>query len=144
MESKYLFYAQIALLLLLFYFGNFSAIFANGLLTIPFIFGLILTLWAYYNMGSKIYSPFPQPRKGSQIVEGGPYKYIRHPMYTGLLSITLILFLSKANFLSFFTFAVFFYVINEKAILEEKLLTKLHSQYAAYAAKTKMFMPFLY
>lgn len=144
MESKYLFYAQIILLLLLFYFGDFSSIFTNGLLTVPFIFGLILALWAYYNMGSNIYSPFPQPRKSSQIVERGPYKYIRHPMYAGLLLISLVLFLSKANFLSFFTFVVFFYVINEKASLEEKLLTQLHSQYTTYASKTKMFIPFLY
>jgi protein-S-isoprenylcysteine O-methyltransferase Ste14 len=144
MESKYLFFAQIILLLLLFYFSNFTSIFANALLAIPFAAGLILALWAYYNMGSKIYSPFPEPRKSSQIVEGGPYKYIRHPMYTGLLLISVVLFLSQANFLNFFFLVIFFYVVDEKAKLEEKLLTKLHSQYTAFASKTKMFIPFLY
>jgi protein-S-isoprenylcysteine O-methyltransferase Ste14 len=144
MESKYLFYAQIILLLLLFYFGSFSTIFSNALLAITLITGLILALWAYYNMGSKIYSPFPQPRKGSKIVEGGPYKYIRHPMYAGLLLISIVLFLSQANFLNFFILMIFVYVTNEKATLEEKLLTNLHNQYTDYAIKTKMFIPFLY
>ncbi len=144
MESKYLFYAQIILLLLLFYFGDFTLVFASMLLVVPFTIGIILALWAYYNMGSKVYSPFPEPRKSSKIIEGGPYKYIRHPMYTGLLLISIVLFLSRANFLSFFILVLFFYVLNEKAQLEEKFLTKLHSQYAEYVSKTKMFVPFLY
>lgn len=144
MDNRYLFFIQVFLILLLFYFGDFNSIFTNGLLTIPFIFGLVLALWSYYNMGSKNFSPFPEPRKGSKIVEGGSYRYIRHPMYTGVLLIAVVLFISKASFLSFLVLALLVYVIDEKAKLEEDLLAKLHKEYLEYQQKTKKFIPKLY
>ena len=142
--GKYLLYLELFLSILLFYFGSLGRVVENGLLPVPFTTGVILALWAFYNMGTDVFSPFPQPRKNHKIVQKGVYKYIRHPMYTGLLLIALSLFLSHPNFLSFLIFALFAYVLDEKATLEETLLTKLHSEYQAYKSATKKFIPYLY
>jgi len=142
--GKHLLYVQIALLLLQAYLAHFNNIFSNGLLTILLIAGTTLALWSYYNLGSKNYSPFPEPKKNGQIAQKGIYKYIRHPMYCGLAIIAATFMLSNANFPTFIIFASLIYVIDEKATLEEKLLTKLHKEYSTYQVKTKKFIPYIY
>lgn len=144
MEGKYLLYLEIFLLLLLFYMGNSAVIFTSAILTIITIAGLLLALWSFYNMGSKNFSPFPQPRKNGKIVQAGPYKYIRHPMYTGLVLVATALFLSNLNFINFLLFALFAYILDQKATLEEKLLLKMHKEYETYQKTTKRFLPYIY
>ncbi len=144
MNNNYLFYAQVFLLLTLFYFGSLATITKNPFLAVIFTLGLLITLWAFYNMGSKSYSPFPEPKKNNKLVQAGPYKYIRHPMYTGLILISLCFFLSGLAFTAFIVFALFLYVTDEKASIEERFLTNLHEEYHGYISKTKKFIPFLY
>jgi len=36
---------------------------------------------------NKHLSPFPSPKSGSHLIQNGIYKYIRHPMYTGILAL---------------------------------------------------------
>jgi len=128
----------------MFYFGSFSKIISNGLLTVPFTLSALLGLWSFYNLGSSIYSPFPEPRKNHKIIQKGPYKYIRHPMYTSVILISLLLFLSQPSFIGFMVLALILYICDEKAKLEEDLLTKLHKEYQTYQAATKKFIPFVY
>lgn len=142
--GKYLFYIQLVLLLLLFYLGDLGRLISSGFLTIPFAAGTVLGLWAFYNMGSEGYSPFPEPKKDGKIVQKGAYKYIRHPMYAGLLLVAISLLFTSPNIISFIVFAVFTYIIDEKAGFEENLLIKIHGQYKDYQQKTKKFIPYLY
>lgn len=144
MNGKYLLYIQIALIVLIFYFGNLTIVFEKGILTIIFIIGAVIGLWAFYNMGSKNYSPFPQPKKGAKLAQSGIYKYIRHPMYSGIMLVGISLFLSNPTFLSFTILSILCYVLDMKASLEEDFLTKLHQEYQEYSAKTKKFVPYLY
>ena len=142
--GKYLFYIQLTLIMSLFYFGDLDNLLSNTLATFLFTLGTLLALWAFYNMGSKNYSPFPEPRPTGKFTQSGVYKYIRHPMYAGLMLITSSLFLSNLNFTSFVLYAALLYVLDEKATLEETLLAKLHPAYPKYMEKTKKFIPFIY
>ena len=144
MNSKYLLYVQLALIVLMFYFGNLSRVFESGILSIIFIIGTTIGLWAYYNMGSKNFSPFPEPKKGAKLAQKGIYKYIRHPMYSGIMLVALSLFLSNLQFLSFTILALLCYVLDMKATTEEDFLIKLHQEYKEYVSKTKKFIPRLY
>lgn len=144
MNSSYLFYGQMIFFLALFYFGSLELVIRNPILAIILTFGIILALWSFYNMGSESFSPFPEPKKNNKFVESGPYKYIRHPMYTGMILIALTLFISNMSIVSFTVLAIFLYIIDEKATVEEKFLTDLHSQYKTYQEITKKFIPFVY
>ena len=42
--------------------------------------GIALAAWGYRTLGP-VFTPMPEPRGG--IVTGGPYRYLRHPMYVG-------------------------------------------------------------
>ena len=49
------------------------------------IAGLALALWAFISMRRSNFSVMPEPVSGGELVERGPYRLIRHPMYTCLL-----------------------------------------------------------
>ena len=144
MKGKFLLYAQLVLLILLFYFGNFGKIFSNPSLAIIFIAGVFLALWAFYNLGLDTYTPFPEPKKEGKHVQNGAYKYIRHPMYAAIMAIGLALLLSSATFVSAVIYLLLLYVLDTKASLEEEYLVKIHPAYKTYSQKTKKIIPFVY
>ena len=77
-------------------------------------------------------SPFPKPVDGAQLVESWPYRYVRHPMYSGIVLFTLGVGLAYANpvvLLTSFTFLVFFMA---KTGREEEMLVAGVPGYRAY------------
>ena len=52
------------------------------------LFGAAISVWAFRYHGSSL-SPFPKPPEGMHLIDGGPYRYVRHPMYSGIIAFTL-------------------------------------------------------
>ncbi len=77
------------------------------------------------------------------IVQEGLYRLVRHPSYTGLLVAFLGLGVFFSNWLSIFglLIPVTIAVLNRVAKEEQALLTSHGSEYAAYCARTKRFIP---
>jgi protein-S-isoprenylcysteine O-methyltransferase Ste14 len=48
------------------------------------ILGCVFAIWARLTLGSN-WSGLPAVREGHQLIVRGPYKLVRHPIYTGLL-----------------------------------------------------------
>lgn len=144
MKGKYFLWGQVILLILLFYFADLSQVFKNGFLEILFALALGLGLYSIYNMGLDTFSPYPEPKKGSKHVQAGAYKFIRHPMYTSLIILGLILVLSDPQFLNTIIYIILLYVLDAKAAYEESLLIKLYPTYKDYIQKTSKFLPFVY
>ena len=44
--------------------------------------GAVFAVWAGRTLGKNL-TPFPQPREGGELVEDGPFRYARHPIYGG-------------------------------------------------------------
>ncbi|HEY8628525.1 MAG TPA: isoprenylcysteine carboxylmethyltransferase family protein [Gaiellaceae bacterium] len=44
--------------------------------------GAVFVVWAGRTLGKNL-TPFPQPRAGGELVEHGPFRYARHPIYGG-------------------------------------------------------------
>jgi protein-S-isoprenylcysteine O-methyltransferase Ste14 len=42
--------------------------------------GIVLAVWAGRSLGGSL-TPYPVPREGAALVERGPYRLVRHPMY---------------------------------------------------------------
>ena len=144
MKGKFLLYAQIILILLLFLFSVPNAIFKNTAVSAIFAAGLLLGIWSLYNLGLDTYTPFPEPKKEGRHVQGGAYKYARHPMYTAVMIIGLALLFSSPTLYSAIIYLVLIIILDQKAAVEEKYLEKMHPTYKAYAQKTKKFIPFIY
>lgn len=98
--------------------------------------GAILTLWKYFTVDVAITS-------GQRIVRSGPYRFVRHPAYSGSLLSFLGLGLVFANWLSLVSIVVpitaaFLYRIH----VEERALVRFFGdEYVQYSATTKRLIP---
>ena len=79
-----------------------------------------------------------------ELVTAGPYKYIRHPIYSGILLAVIGSVLGSGEYwLLFFILAGLYFVYS--AVVEEKLMTKQFPKvYPSYKNKTKMLIPFVF
>ncbi len=96
--------------------------------------GAGVSLWALLQHGWNV-SPFPRPAEGALLVDSGPYRYVRHPMYSGIVAFTLGVGLAYANpvaMLSSVTFLVFFMA---KTGREEEMLVDTVDGYRAYRSR---------
>jgi len=93
--------------------------------------GAAVSLWSVLLHGSRL-SPFPFPVDGMAVIEGGPYHYVRHPMYSGIVLFTLGVGLAYSKptvLLSSLTFLVFFVA---KSGHEEDMMIKYMDGYSEY------------
>ena len=98
--------------------------------------GSILTLGRFFTVDVAI-----QP--GHRIIRTGPYRYVRHPSYTGLLLAFLGLGLVFANWLSLLALLVpiSLAVVSRVAWEETVLHGALGEDYATYCRQTKRLVP---
>jgi protein-S-isoprenylcysteine O-methyltransferase Ste14 len=105
--------------------------------------GAALSVWSLMQHGWSV-SPFPRPVDGAHLVESGPYRYVRHPMYSGIVMFTLGVGLAYANpvvLLTSFTFLVFFMA---KTGREEEMLVEKVPGYRSYRSDVPWrLVPFL-
>ncbi|HAY33885.1 MAG TPA: isoprenylcysteine carboxyl methyltransferase [Bacteroidetes bacterium] len=108
---------------------------------------LILTLipgiWAIYSFRFR-FSIFPDLKEGQTLNTSGPYKFVRHPMYTSVISLTLIWVINNLSLIRIIVWSVLVIVLIIKLKYEEKLLTEKFPEYGSYINNSKMIFPFLY
>lgn len=108
-----------------------------------FVFGVVFRLIAIRTLG-RFYSHRVRIRDDHQIVQEGPYSFLRHPAYSGMI-------------LCHFGFALFFFSVASlgvclgvlvpaicvRILIEEKALFEIPG-YAAFAQKRKRIVPFVW
>jgi protein-S-isoprenylcysteine O-methyltransferase Ste14 len=104
--------------------------------------GAALAVWASRALGSAL-TPFPQPRAGAQLVERGPYRLARHPIYgAGLLFFGGV---SLARSIPGLVLTVGLGLLWwRKSLAEEQRLERVYPGYPAYRERTRRrFLPYL-
>jgi protein-S-isoprenylcysteine O-methyltransferase Ste14 len=105
--------------------------------------GLGLAASATITLGKSL-SPFPKPPATSELTESGVYALVRHPIYGGilLLSVAWSLALSPWALVPTGALAV---ALVFKSRLEERWLIERHPAYAGYRARVRRrFVPYLW
>ena len=105
-----------------------------------FACGLALAVWARIRLGRNWGMPMTQKAE-PELVTSGPYRFVRHPIYSGLLLGVLgtALVTNLIGLIIFVVLAGYFYY---SASVEEKNLTAAFpTAYPAYQARTKMLIP---
>ena len=69
---------------------------------------------------------------------------MRHPIYTGLMLISVAFLLSKFLLIPTVIFSLFIWITNLKANIEEELLIQKYPRYKKYKKKTSKFIPYIY
>jgi Putative protein-S-isoprenylcysteine methyltransferase len=102
---------------------------------------IALGLWVFaYNRPGN-FNIRPEPKAGGQLVTGGPYRWMRHPMYVALLLGMAAVTAESHSWVQAGLWLLLLLVLNFKAALEERLLRQRWPDYAAYCQRTRRFIP---
>jgi protein-S-isoprenylcysteine O-methyltransferase len=106
--------------------------------------GLGITLWARIALGRN-WSGSITHKEGHELVESGPYRFVRHPIYTGMLLMVIGTASARGTWDAAAGLVLFTVVHIWKFRREEALMTRYFpATYPAYRARTKALIPFLY
>jgi protein-S-isoprenylcysteine O-methyltransferase Ste14 len=105
--------------------------------------GLLLVIWGIRSLGPAM-TALPEPRAGAPIATAGPYRRIRHPVYTGVVALGFGVSLARQTAAGLLLTAALALLFDAKARYEERLLAD-DPVYAAYRATTpRRFLPRIY
>lgn len=112
------------------------------LMAVLVVSGFLFAWWARLHLGS-LWSGTVQRKEGHRVVDTGPYRFVRHPIYTGLLLSVFAVALARGEPIALIGAGVTTYGWYLKARLEERLLRAElgASAYDAYARRTPMLVP---
>lgn len=113
-------------------------------LSFPIIAGIILGIWSIFVMRNSVLSVMPDPQADIKLITRGPYKLIRHPMYSALFLVLIPLVINYTTKERIIVIVLF--TINQilKLLYEEKLIIKKLPDYYNYMQKTWRLIPYLY
>jgi protein-S-isoprenylcysteine O-methyltransferase Ste14 len=89
-------------------------------------------------------TPLPFPKEGGDLVRTGPYRVVRHPIYSGGLVLAVGWALCVQGWLTLGYVAVLFVFMDVKSRREERWLAAKYPEYASYRRRVRKFIPFIY
>jgi protein-S-isoprenylcysteine O-methyltransferase Ste14 len=117
-----------------------GSVLIGGLLIVG---GLAIAVLGVANLGPSM-SAMPRPADQAVQISHGVYSQIRHPIYAGLVCAAVGWSVLSASFVALALSVVLAIVLDLKARREELWLRERFAGYAAYAGRTKRFMPGIY
>jgi protein-S-isoprenylcysteine O-methyltransferase Ste14 len=102
--------------------------------------GIAVIILAIINLNFNL-SIFPTPRKEGKLIQQGIYKYIRHPIYTGVIMLALGWSFIQASGYQFLLTLILTSLFYLKSRYEEEKLLARFPDYAEYKNQTGMFLP---
>jgi protein-S-isoprenylcysteine O-methyltransferase Ste14 len=107
------------------------------------IAGLAFALWARVTLGGN-WSGVVTLKEGHELVQRGPYRLVRHPIYTGMLIMFFATALVQSHVAGFVGVLLMFASFWIKLDREETLmLQQFPKRYAAYQERVKRIIPFV-
>ncbi len=105
--------------------------------------GFALAVWARVHLGRNWGTPM-SIKAGPELVVTGPYRFVRHPIYSGVLLATLgTALIGGLLWLIIFVFVATYLVLAARAE-ERVMMREFPGQYPEYRRHTKALVPFLY
>ena len=119
--------------------GVFSYLLSVVSLTSLFL-GIVILGFSALALGKSL-TAHPIPGKNAVLVTDGLYRFVKHPIYSGLILAAFGLTISGGFFPHVVFFVALVLLLNYKASFEEKLLASTYAGYAEYSKKTGRFIP---
>lgn len=108
------------------------------------VIGALLALWAVSINRLGNFNIHPEPRAGGTLVQRGPYRWVRHPMYTAVMVCGLACAWASGVGFAWLIVSGLAGVLAFKANIEEHWMREVHPGYSAYCRRTSRFIPWVY
>jgi protein-S-isoprenylcysteine O-methyltransferase Ste14 len=105
--------------------------------------GIAFAVWARVYIGRNWGMPMSL-REGHELVTSGPYAYVRHPIYSGLMVAMIGSALTESLFWMLVFVLYFAYFLVSARSEEKTMLAQFPDTYPAYRRRTKMLIPFVF
>lgn len=131
------------ILLILFYIPIIPSVFQTPSVikyvgVIISILGFLVIVIAILQLNKNL-TPFPTPKENGVLINTGLYKYVRHPIYSGIFLAAIGIAFYTGSYwqlaISFILLILFYY----KSKYEESLLTEKYKEYENYKNVTRRF-----
>jgi len=105
--------------------------------------GFLFAWWARIHLG-RLWSDWLTKKAGHHVVDTGPYRLVRHPIYFGIIFAAFATAIEKGTSFALFGASILTFAFYTKARREERFLRVELGEdaYDAYARKTAMLVPF--
>jgi protein-S-isoprenylcysteine O-methyltransferase Ste14 len=105
--------------------------------------GLAFCFWARAVLGRN-WSGTVTLKENHELIVRGPYRVVRHPIYTGLLAMLIATAIAQGRFAGMIGLILVFVSFWIKSNAEEEVMRKqFPDQYAAYRERVKRIIPFI-
>jgi protein-S-isoprenylcysteine O-methyltransferase Ste14 len=106
--------------------------------------GLLFSLWGRIHLG-RYWSGIITLKEGHKLIHTGPYRFVRHPLYTGFLTAVLGSAIMAGTGDAFLGFAIMLVAYLVKLRREEVLLTtQFGDEYRQFQREVFALVPFVY
>jgi len=109
----------------------------------PQVAAVALMLWARITFGRRSFHAVANPTDGG-LVTHGPYRYIRHPIYTAVCLFVTAGAVAHLSGISLLLGGLVWAGALTRMFCEERLVTERYPEYRPYAAKTPRMIPYLF
>jgi protein-S-isoprenylcysteine O-methyltransferase Ste14 len=107
------------------------------------VFGLFVAIWSRRILAGN-WSSEVTFKQGHELIQTGPYRFVRHPIYTGILLMCLGTVISAGRIHCWLgvviIFAGFWIKLNQE---ESLLLRHFPGDYPSYRSRVKALVPFV-
>ena len=105
--------------------------------------GLLFSIWARHHLGAN-WSQAVTIKQDHQLVTSGPYAYVRHPIYTGLLLALFGTAVAIGKWRGLVAVVLVFAVLFYKLRFEEKLMrAQFVESYETYSRRVSALIPYI-
>lgn len=106
-----------------------------------FAFGITWLMWMFISLGPNL-TDTVVTRRNAHLVDHGPYRYVRHPMYIGILIFGPSLGLALGTWLLPLAGSLMFAILARRTHIEEiYLIARFGDQYRTYMTRVGRFFP---
>lgn len=103
----------------------------------------ITALWIFTHNRVGNFNVVPEIREDAKLIVTGPYRFVRHPMYSSLILFIFGIVLWHFNWVNLLALSIMIIAVSLKAFKEERLWSYHHKDYSDYKSRTKMIIPFI-
>ncbi|MFA6494902.1 MAG: isoprenylcysteine carboxylmethyltransferase family protein [Candidatus Paceibacterota bacterium] len=145
--------ALVVILIAIFHFSSISRVFvarfntmgstATEIGAVLCALGIVFAIWARFHLG-KNWSSHPTLKENHELVTSGPYRFVRHPIYTGML-LAMVGTGLTVGYIWLIPLVIGVMVFVRRISVEEQMMTEqFPDTYPEYKKRTKALIPFVW